>query len=272
MVKARLLGAVGIAAVVSGIAGVLAAQAPVSPAFEVASVKPNKSGSMDQSILPRGGQFVATNESLRNLITTAYRVQWSRVVGGPDWLSDRFDVVAKMPDHAAPDQLGFMLQALLTDRFKLKTHRETREETIYALVVAKSDGRLGAQLRRSDVDCVKEVLANGGTPPVPPNPGEWPRCGSFMSGNGFRAGGLSMAALANHLTGVVNRVVIDRTGLTGNYDVDLQYTPDVRLPPTTSDLPSIFTAVQEQLGLKLESTTGPVDVLVIDHVEHPTED
>jgi uncharacterized protein (TIGR03435 family) len=165
-------------------------------------------------------------------------------------------------------------------------HREDKEMPIYSLIVARPDGKLGSQLKPSSTDCAAMMAAaRGRGAPPPPPPGERMPCGMRMFPGNLSGGSSSMAQLTNVLARFVNRTVVDQTGLTGNYDLDLQWTPD-QLPQGRGDLPpgapalpsidpngpSIFTAVQEQLGLKLESTKGPVSVVVIDRVEHPTED
>ncbi len=179
-----------------------------------------------------------------------------------------------------------MMRALLADRFKLAVHTESRELPIYALTLARRDGKTGSQLRPAAVDCVAMFAARGrgGPPPAPPQPGERPPCGMRLGPGNLSGGGVTMAQLSTTLSQFVQRVVVDRTGLTGNFDIDLTWTPDqlpqgrgepppgVQLPPIDPNGPSIFTAVQEQLGLKLDSQRGPVDVLVIDRVEQPTED
>ena len=251
------------------------AQAPVATdRFEVASVKPNASGALSPSDTVSSGRFIATNESLRNLITLAYRIPWFRVVGGPDWLSNRFDIVAKIPDAGQAAQVQVMLQHLLTDRFALEVHRETRDQPVYALVIARTDRRLGPQLHTSDVDCA-QVMAR--------------RAAAEKSGAGSQAGqdescsrpplapghltlhGLRLESLTNWLSGILgDRAVVDRTGLSGNFDVDLRYAVTPAGAP--SDSPSIFTAVQEQLGLKLEPTRAPIEVLVIDSAQRPEPD
>jgi uncharacterized protein (TIGR03435 family) len=271
-----------------------------SPAFEVASVKPNKAG--DGRILFRmqpGGRFTATNVPLRELIRVAYGIQNTQLVGGPDWIgSERFDIVAKAEGDIPPSGPGgppgpmqMMIRALLADRFKLTVHNETRELPIYSLVVARADGRLGPQLRASQVDCAAVIAAaraRGGPPPAPPQPGERPTCGIFGGLGRVAAGSVPTAQLAMMLSQQAGRIVVDRTGLTGMFDFDLQWTPEQlpqRAPGTPADQPlringadidpngpSIFTAVQEQLGLKLEAQRGPVEVLVIDSVEPPTPD
>jgi bla regulator protein blaR1 len=266
---------------------------PGSVSFEVASVKPNKSGDGRVMIsMPPTGRYTATNVPARLMIQQSYGLQPFQIVGGPAWMtSDRFDIVAKAPDGFAPDQIRGMVRALLADRFKFKAHMETREMPIYALMLAKSDGKLGPNLKTSTTDCAalaKERRA-AGPPPVPQQPGEPIQCGFMVGAGNMNAGGMPMTELARSLSGFVNRIVIDKTGLTGNYDFQLAYTPDGRgggplgplagAPPIGADAPaadpnrpSLFTALQEQLGLKLDSQKGPVEVLVIDSIEQPTED
>jgi bla regulator protein blaR1 len=296
MIKSRVLWAVGVVALICGIA--VSAQTPAGPTFEVASVKANKSGDKRTMMQAQpGGRLTATNVPLRVLIGNAYRLQDFQLIGGPDWIaSERFDIVAKAtgdvppaPPGGPPGSMQFMLQALLADRFKLVVHQETRELAIYALVVARSDGKLGSQLRPSTVDCEARVAAIRAGNVHPPNPqsGERPMCGIRSSPAKIVAGTYPLSQLANAVSPFVQRKVVDRTGLAGNFDFDLSWTPDLSQgspggrpfsePPLVNgqvvDLngPSIFTALQEQLGLKLDSQKDPVDVLVIDHVERPTE-
>ena len=272
-----------------------------SPVFEVASVKPNKSGEgFIRFGLQPGGRFTAQNVPARELIRFAYNVQPFQIEGGPNWLnSDRFDVTAKAEgelQQVGPGQSGpvqAMMQNLLADRFKLKVHRENKEMPIYALVLARSDGRLGKQIEPSTVDCTAQRGRGagpgagrggpGGPPPAPPQPGERPQCGMFMGIGSVGAGDVPIQQLAQLLSGRVQRIVVDKTGLTGRYSFNMEFTPDqmpppgatppgVQLPAINPDGPSIFTALQEQLGLKLESTRGPVETLVIDSIEQPTPD
>ena len=267
--------------------------------FEVASVKANKSGDNRIGIgFQPGGRFRATNVPLRELISAAYvtpqPLPASQITGGPKWIeSDRFDIVAKAPGDPQPGPNGpptamfAMLRTLLADRFQLILHRESKEMAIYALVPARADGKLGPQLKPAATDCAAMMAAarGRGAPPPPPAPGERMPCGMRMFPGNLSGGSSSMAQLTNVLARFVNRTVVDQTGLAGNYDLDLQWTPDQMpqgrgdpppgapaLPAIDPNGPSIFTAVQEQLGLKLESTKGPVSVVVIDRVEHPTED
>jgi bla regulator protein BlaR1 len=270
------------------------AQTPASgPTFEVASIKRNNSG--DERVMLRnqpGGRFNATNVTLRMLIRQAYQLQDFQIVGGPSWLNDdHFDIVAKADGTAqdgfaaqmrggGPTQVQLMIRALLTERFKLVVHNETKDLPIYALILARSDRRLGPELKKSDTDCAALAAARrGGPPPPPPGPGQPMPCGIRMGMGTLVMGGASLSQFASSLGMSAGRIVIDKTGLTGPFDLNLTWTPDqmAQRPPGAPDLPpidpngpSIFTAVQEQLGLKLDSQRGLVEVLVIDKAELPT--
>jgi uncharacterized protein (TIGR03435 family) len=255
-------------------------------AFEVASIKPNKAapGLRIWRPLP-GGRFMASNMPLRELIRLAYGADTFRIPaqmeGGPGWVgSDRFDIEAKAEheDATARDMLA-MLRTLLEDRFKLKAHSESRELPIYRLVLAKKDGSLGPQLTRPAVECVR-----AGAPPPADGKETAPRCGVTSPAPGVLiARGVTMAQVAAYLPlfPVVGRIVRDETALTGAFDLKLEYTPALVQGPnpgafvTNPDADSgvsLFTAMQEQLGLKLDAQKGPVDVLVIDHVEPLADD
>jgi uncharacterized protein (TIGR03435 family) len=248
-------------------------------AFEVASIKPNKSGSSRVNFNPApGGRFTATNVSAMDMIVIAYGASVplprSQILGGPGWLgSDRFDIVAKAEGNPTQEQFSLMLRPLLAERFKLNVHGETRERPVFDLLLARSDGRLGPRLRQSDVDC---SVPRGETCTLGNYPGK------------LTATAIPMVTLARMLMSWVDdhREVRDRTGLTGAFEVNLEWTPD-RVPAVRLDAPvevgraldaidpngpSLFTAVQEQLGLKLAPKKDQSEVLVIDHVEHPTED
>ena len=264
------------------------AQAPAGSglAFEVASVKPNVSNSGSSTSNEPPGGYVATNMTLRRLIAIAYRMRLptdrERIVG-PSWIDEaRFDINARTPAGSRVEQVPDMLRALLADRFQLAAHTETRETSVYALVRVRADGPLGPQLTRSSLDCSKPGASRGGA--GGPGAGaaiETPQCGTIsnVDANGavMRGGGRSMADLAGNLTGRVNRDVIDRTGLSGTYDFVLRWTPENFQNPAGNAGPSrdgtlIFTALQEQLGLRLEAQRGPVEFLIIDRVERPTPD
>jgi uncharacterized protein (TIGR03435 family) len=249
--------------------------------FEVASVKPNKGDGPTESGTQPGGRVTMINVPLRMLIRSAYQVQDEQIVDAPNWINtEHFDVMAKAateiprPTPGNPGPLPSMMRSLLIERFKLAVHRETREFPAYALQLARRDGKLGPQLHPSTVDCAAIATARGGSAGPPPAGTDRPRCGIRAAGGQMIAGGLPLSQLASLLSSIVQRVVIDKTGLTGNFDFELKWTPD-RTPagtpasaaPSDPDAPSIFTALQEQLGLKLESAKNPVEVLVVDHVE-----
>jgi uncharacterized protein (TIGR03435 family) len=273
-----------------------------SPSFEVASVKHNKADSpgIRLSFQP-GGRFVAENVTLQFLIAAAYGdprpLADFQIVGGPKWITaDRFNVVAKaegdpQPGPDGPPAIMFlMLRSLLAERFKVRVHDETREMPTYSLVKNRNDGKMGEHLKPSATDCAALMKAARDRPPAPPPPTERPPCGMRMGFGSLSIGGMSLLQFAGAISRMpgINRVVVDRTGLDGAYDIDLQWTPD-QMPPRPAggaadgpirvngvdvdpNGPSIFTALQEQLGLKLESTKGPVHVIVIDAVDQPTDD
>jgi uncharacterized protein (TIGR03435 family) len=279
MTLRRLLAIVGAPAL---FAVILSAQAPVGPAFDVASIKPDTSGPRGISnIFLSGGRYVGSAATVRGMIGFAYQPLLGRqIVGGPAWLdSERFEIQAKANRNPSVDMLRLMLQSLLADRFKLRVHMEKRESPAYLLVLARTDGKLGAQVRPGTVDC-SDHRADA-PPPDSTAPAAPPVECSFRIATRFAAGagmqiiqtgkGVTMAQLAGQLStsSPVGRLVIDRTGLPGAYDVDLSFAAGS--PGDTPGAASIFTALQEQLGLKLESMTAPVDFLVIDSADHPSQ-
>ena len=300
MVK-RILSAAFAAAVVaipSAQQGGAPAAGGKSPQFEVASIKPNNSGDGRVMIgMQPGGRFTASNVPLRMLIRNAYQLQDSQIVGGPDWMNtDRYDIAAKAEDGAIsgppppPGQVGpiqLMLRALLADRFKLVAHNEEREMPIFALILNRPDGKLGPQLTKSTVDCASfgrggRGAGGRGGPPPPPEPGQPMPCGMRIGFGNMVVGGSPMSQIASSLSQFAGRIVFDKTGLEGSWDMNLTWTPDTvqQRPPGAPDPlvngvpvdpngPSLFTAVVEQLGLKLDSQKGAVKVFVIEKVEKP---
>lgn len=273
--------------------------------FEVASIKPDKSAGQMMRLMFSPGGFNGVNILLEDLVKLAYNTEEKQVIGAPGWLnSDHYDVEAKMDNetadavhkmseedaHAARRQ---MLQALLADRMKLVVHRETREQPIYELVVAKGGLK------------IQEAKPGDTYPNGIKGPDGVAHGGMMRMGRGEVTGqGLPVSSLARLLTMQLGRTVVDKTGLSGKYDFTLHWTPDESQgrmfrgpgpgpgagsaagggaagagPGAASSAdnssadsgPTIFTAIQEQLGLKLESSKGPVDVIVIDHVERPSE-
>jgi uncharacterized protein (TIGR03435 family) len=238
------------------------------PKFEVASIRPNKSGDGSLTINTNpGGRFDAVNAPLQLLVLAAYRLQDFQLVDVPDWLgTTRFDIRAKAEKEITYDEARPMLQSLLAERFGLRVHRETRDLPIYALVVARADGKLGPELAKAEIDCTNSTNRNPSVQlPIPCGVGT-----STMNGAArMRVGSTPISTIVFSLSPFVHRMVVDRTGLIGPYNGTLSWSVN-QAPEATGA--SIFTALQEQLGLKLESSRGPVEVLVIDHVEQPTPD
>ena len=261
------------------------AQQPTTPSFEVASVRPNTSGDTGQSSRIGKGSVVTTNMRLRALIATAYGVRPDRIVGAPAWFDrERFDITARAPADTPDDLLRPMLRTLLAERFRFVFHTEMREVPVYALVADRGNRGLGPNLTVS-TQCDPAAV-----PTLGPRPGDAQRAtgqrpctvitGADGRGAAYMTGGArNMAALVDALQnpglqGMVDRPVVDRTGLTGTYDFDVRFAAAGlgAASPDAPNLPSIFTALQEQLGLRLEPSRGPVDMLVIDSVQRPTPD
>ena len=235
------------------LAAAIAVRAQSGPSFEIASIKRNVS--LDRRSSQRnmpGGRINFSNQALRQVIRAAFGGSDIEVVGGPGWLdSDRWDIVAAPaavdPNAAWRD----MLKSLLLDRFKLRAHIEQRERPVYFLVFARPDRQLGPEIHPTSTPCKIE--------------GD---CGNTDTTSNGAAGGAihgtarTMAQVGRSLSGFAERRVLDRTGLAGRYDFELKWGDDV----------SIFTAIQEQLGLKVEAQRAPVDVVVVDSVERATED
>lgn len=274
-------------------AAVVAAQEPADrPTFEVASIKPVKSADAANRLsIEPGGRFRFSNITLKQLMGTAYqRMAYDNreIVGGPDWTdTDRFEVLAQargeLVDAAGfPTRVFAMMRALLEERFQLKVHEDKRERSVYTLQLGRGDRALGPRLKPSTTDCaaVMRDEANGKPPKF--EPGQMRPCAVGVPPGRLMASAVTMDAFARVVGGFVGRPVVDRTGLGGVFDVDIEFSPEFRpgfLPPepgaaapAPSDKPSLFTALQEQLGLKLVSDRVAIDVLVIDHAERPTPD
>jgi bla regulator protein blaR1 len=282
----RLLVALWLAADICAIGG-------QAPTFEVATIRQNRSGDRGGGIRRQpGGRLTVTNMSLRTLITFAYQITGYQLVGGPGWAdSDAFDVLAKMegnpewgaPGSGLPDPAQLAMQSLLAERFKLKLHHETRDLDVYALVMV-SPGTPGPALKPSSNDCkaLAEERRQGKLPQPagpPPATGIVP-CSILGNAGMIRFDGFGMPQVANILIGQAGRLVVDRTNLAGSWQFVMTFAPEQRAgvapdgqpAPSSPDAPSFFTALREQLGLKLESTKAPVDVTVIDTAVRPTDD
>ena len=280
----RLTVLTGVAAV--SVAALAAAQPQL--AFDVASVKEYTSPSETAAfgiMPPTPGRMRIVRTPLRFILHYAFQIRAHQLIGAPDWIdSVSFDISATYPSEPVrtEDDRRAMLRTLLAERFGLRTHRETREMPIYALVMARRDGALGPQLVRSTIDCEqwtaeKRPRIGAGSPsPVAPG-GKRPVCQMLTTRRFISAGTQTMQQLADVLQALSGRPVANRTGLAGAFDFDLQWTsgpvapaPGVTAPP--DDGPSIFAALQEQLGLRLEPGRDAFDVVVIDAVQRPTPD
>jgi len=261
------------------LAAIVLAQS-ATPQFEVASIK-------RVTEIRRGGGFrtlpdgseVLSNLPVSGFIREGSPVKVREVFGLPDWANtDRFDITVKPPAGSTEEQRRSMWGAMFVERMKLVSHIEQRERTVYALVMARADGKLGPQMKPSTLDCTPH-------PEKPPTPGAPVRfsdyksqCGYAMNGTSIISGGVAMDRLAQAIEGEVDADVTNRTGLQGWYVVDLTYAPPLRITGAAADaeraagdLPDIFTAVQEQLGLKLVREKKMMPVFVVDHIERPTE-
>jgi uncharacterized protein (TIGR03435 family) len=249
MLQGRIVGAIAYLAF-----AVFAQDQP--PAFEVATIRPSRdTGAINNRFDPV--QATWTNMTLAGAIQNAYRLQSDQLVGGPSWISsDRWDIIAKTDRPSTWEQQSKMLQTLLADRVKLKVHWETRQRPQYKLVVAKGGPKLQAA---KDGDSNAQAAGNR------------------ISRGLIDAHGIAAAEFASLLRSELGRPVVDGTGLTGQYDFKLQWVPDEsqpngggEVPPPDATGPSIFAAIRE-IGLKLEAIKGPVEVLVVDYVEKPSE-
>jgi uncharacterized protein (TIGR03435 family) len=275
-------------AVLSAMVGRISAQKPTELTFDVASVKENTSGIVQTGGIMAGNRFSMINETFWRLVGEAYATSQSLprylIIGGPEWIdTDRFDVqgVAKSPMTTREARL--MLRTLLEQRFMLRAHLETRQLPVYDLVLARTDGKLGPQLRQASAPCSARQT-NSTEQSL--QPAQAPSCVMGFGFGRLTANGMTLKELAAGLSRYVGRPALDRTGLAGPFDWTLIWTPDnlpQRAAGTPADQPlrvngiivdpngpTLFTALQEQLGLELESTRGPVEVVVIDHVERPT--
>ncbi len=274
--KIQCVAFFGFAGIVMAAASYLTAPQSKRPEFGVASIKPNAAGDHRMRMqLMRGGGLNVTGATLKDLVLTGYQLPAFQIVGGPSWMSsDRWDIQAKAEENTSQKQIYEMLQNLLTDRFQLKFHRETRTGPVYELVIARNGPKLSAAKSGSD-DAAHDSQGSQARQ-------------SHGSGSHASSKSMTMAQLAQMLEEIVGRTVIDKTGLRGEYAIALSWTPDPgqrsapadhRSPgqagreeaPSNPNLPSIFTAIQEQLGLKMQSGRGPVEVLAIDSARKPVE-
>jgi uncharacterized protein (TIGR03435 family) len=268
----------------------LALLAAQQPAFEVASIHPSRSSERSAIVPYPNGRFTATNTTARSLILRAYGLVDAQLVGGPPWLDvERYDIDARAAVAPAdgPESLLPFVRALLIERFQLKTHSDMRELPAYALTFARRDRQLGPQIRATEANCTRATSLNVDELRSAVRDG-WPPCGmvyvvSFATSSPdgtniikmrVRRSGITSAALATALQSSVERPVVDETGLSGRFDVEYSFAPQ---PPATAGADSAFgapmllVALEEQLGLKLDSRRISVPVVVIDSIDRPTE-
>ncbi len=264
-----------------GIIGIplfLQARQDAKLSFEVASIKQNASNQGGGSIGPRGDRFIATNLSLRNLLNYAFRPPNAnfyndQLVGGPDWTkTDHFDIQAKAEvdiPSMPPERLRLMVQSLLEEQFQLKIHRETRDLPVYDLVVAKS----GLKMRPSPDQSLPPfgqgfISFDPAGPDSPPLPRGAMRLAADSSVTTLSANAVNISKIVNLLQGQADRIVLDKTGLDGLFDIQLQFTREIGTDASseTSAAPLLLTAIQD-LGLKLEPSKAPFSVVVIDSVQ-----
>ena len=235
-----------------GIVRTLHAQQTGAPHFDVVSIKRSVTPELGGRNALEAGRYIGTGVTLRRIIGLAYMpLPVSRLVGGPGWLAtDRFDVEAKFTGAPPREEVQAMMRAMLADRFRLRAHVEMRPAPIYALRVLR-EGTLGPSLTKSTADCAVE------------------RCNFQYLDGLIRGRGVTLDRIADEIT--AGRTVVNRTGLTGIYDVELRWTPDSVQPAADDAPPGLVTALREQLGLKLDSDTMTLDFLVIDAAERPVE-
>jgi uncharacterized protein (TIGR03435 family) len=247
------------------------------PTFDAASVKRNLSTDGNSARnLGAGGRMTFENYSVRRLVAAAYELESDQVIGGPAWVrSDGFDIIATAGTSAPLPQLNLMLRSLLAERFKLVVHTEEREMQTYALVKSREDGRPGPRLKRATADCGPTGRGSG--------PGPVAGCSAWLGPGTLNFAGQPIAQLARALGQMLGQPVVDNTGLAGGYDLELTFTPEFlpgipQGPPGTPgpavdpNVPTLFVALQEQLGLELESQRAKVRFVVIDSVEPPGPD
>ena len=297
-----------ICALAALLAATMSAQSPApAPKFEVVSVRANRSSSPVQMppTLQPGGRVFAVNFPLRELIRVAYGLRDNQVILESPMANARFDLEARAGAAATREQATMMLRALLAERFGFKAHPETRQLPVYALQRVNPE-RLGPQIKKAGTQCAQFAFPSGpGAPPPPPPPPPafagttlgpreaWAECPSMLFPGGASLRSMSMHALAVALERLVRRAVLDQTGLPGVFDMDITYTPEFEAPlaggggggvaggpadgtaaatPSPQRTgPSLFTALRDQLGLRLEGDRAQVDVLVVDNVQPPTE-
>src|SRR5688572_3979109 len=244
---------------------------------EVASVRRHPPAENVQwMIAPEPGGRLRLRLTAERLVAVAFRVQLDQVVNAPGWArSDMYDMLVKLRDGGKVniDTVGPIAREIAADRFELKTHEETRELPVYLLVRSRTDGALGSRLKPAQVDCTLRGPAPG-TPGQPAPAAAISRCGLTQRPGVISMSGFPVDAFVRVLSNLVGRVIVNRSGLEGNWDLDLEFAPDLASDSVGSatDRPSIFAALTEQLGLKLDAGRAPIPVVAIDEIRRPAED
>jgi uncharacterized protein (TIGR03435 family) len=259
------------------VGGRASAQTSAHAEFDVVSIK--RVDEIRQSgggrTLP-DGTIVMMNRPVATFIQPASPVPVVDVIGLPEWTrTERYDVTMKPPAGSTREQISEMWRTMFAERMQLTAHVEQQQRDVFSLILARSDGRLGPDLKPSTLDCTPRPIAPS-TPPPPATAREWQgRCGMFMSAGSMVSGGVAMDQFVLNLGGLAGGTVENHTGLDGPYAVTLRFSPARQLgasgAATADDAPDFFTAVQEQLGLKLQREKKMMPVFVIDHIERPTD-
>jgi uncharacterized protein (TIGR03435 family) len=276
---------------------VLFAQTETRPSFDVVSIKPNRTNQGIGAVaFQPGGRMFAGNIPVREVILVAYGLEDVQLVNAPDWTAaERFAIEGRTAADTPSDRIRLMLRSMLADRFGFVAHSERRELPMFALTMARPDKRLGPRLRASGPECTPLQPPPGRPlpPPPPPPPAGGPaptriilatdepprrRCGAALAPGWLSARSMTMKELTRTLSLLMGRPVVDETGLGGEFDVDMTFQPEglrgaLIGPPQSflADAPALGTALQDDLGLRLDARRGPVDVLVVDRIERPTE-
>jgi len=257
-------------------AAALEAQAPTAPPPYVASPIRKTVDDTNRRTGFMPGGFTMAGGTIRQIFQLAYSSEAADPIGAPAWMStERFDLVVRFEGMPTEAERRTMFQEIFATQLKLKVHYERRDTPVYNLVVARSDGKLGRTLRKLDVDCneLRATARRTGTiPTVPAATNGTAACQSKMGNGTLMSGGMPIAELASAVRNPAGRLIVDKTGLAGFYEFSLEWASG---PPSaagvTDERPNIFTAFQEQLGLRLEPATAPVEVVVIDHIERPQQ-
>ena len=250
------------------------AQAPTAPPPYVASPMRKTVDDTNRRTGFTPGGFTMSGGTIRQIFQVAYPSDAQDPIGAPAWMSaERFDLVVRFEGMPTPPEIQAIFREIFATQLKLKAHYERRDTPVYHLVVARSDGRLGKSVRKLDVDCdaLRDRARKGEQiPPMPPAANGAPACQSKVGNGTILSGGMRFAQLASTVRNPAGRLIFDKTGLEGFYEFTFEWASG---PPSAAgaadERPNIFTAFQEQLGLKLEPATAPVEVVVIDYIERP---